>query len=106
MQSRSGFTLVEMLLVVLILGMLTVFVIPRIAVSTDAAKANACKTNVDTINRQIELYFHNTGSWPNNLKLVTEDPNYFPDGPPQCEFGEKYKLRKEQGRYRVEEHSH
>jgi len=80
----KGFTLVELMIVVLILGALAAIAIPRIMGGATAAKANGCKTNIDRINSQIELYFANTGDWPNNLKKVTADTDYFPDGEPRC----------------------
>ena len=84
MRSRKGFTLVELMIVVLILGALAAIAIPRIVGGAASAKANACKTNVDLINSQIELYYSNTGSWPANLQAVTQDTDYFPDGEPVC----------------------
>ena len=83
-RTRKGFTLVELMIVVLILGALAAIAIPRITGGAQTARGNACKTNVDLINSQIELYNANTGSWPNNLKKVTTDTDYFPDGEPIC----------------------
>ena len=84
MKARKGLTLVELMIVVLILGALAAIAIPRIVGGSTAAKANACKTNVDLIKSQIELYYANTGSWPANLQVITQDPAYFPDGEPTC----------------------
>jgi prepilin-type N-terminal cleavage/methylation domain-containing protein len=56
MNSKRGVTLVELLIVVLILGALAAIAIPRLSQSADTAKKNACKTNIDLINSQIELY--------------------------------------------------
>jgi prepilin-type N-terminal cleavage/methylation domain-containing protein len=84
MKSRKGFTLVELLIVVLILGALAAIAIPRIVGGATNAKINACKTNVDLINSQIELYYANTGSWPSSLTDVTNNTDYFPDGAPTC----------------------
>jgi type II secretion system protein G len=80
----KGFTLVELMIVVLILGALAAIAIPRIMGGAATAKANGCRTNVDMINSQIELYYQNTGSYPNNLGTITQDTDYFPDGEPVC----------------------
>ena len=84
MRKRRGFTLVELMIVVLILGALAAIAIPRILGGAATAKANGCKTNVDLINSQIELYYANTGGWPATLDVVTTDTDYFPDGEPVC----------------------
>jgi len=84
MRSKKGFTLVELMIVVLILGALAAIAIPRIMGGAAAARANACATNIDLINSQIELFNANTGSWPGNLQAVTQDTDYFPDGEPVC----------------------
>ncbi|NQT02349.1 MAG: prepilin-type N-terminal cleavage/methylation domain-containing protein [Planctomycetes bacterium] len=105
----QAFTLVELMIVVLILGALAAIAIPRITGGAQTARVNACKSNVDVMNRQIELYYANTGSWPLNLGEVTNDPNYFPDGPPECPFGKKYWMGQFgilAGKYRVIEHLH
>jgi len=105
MKRRKGFTLVELLIVVLILGALAAIAIPRISSSATTAKINACKTNVDTINTQIELYNADTGSWPSALTDVTADPNYFPDGAPTCPYdGTAYSYSS--STHRVSDHSH
>lgn len=91
MKCKKGFTLVELLVVVLILGALAAIAIPRITQSADTAKTNACKTNVDLINSQIELYYaNNDGDWPDALADVTGSNTYFPDGPPECPYGVDY----------------
>jgi prepilin-type N-terminal cleavage/methylation domain-containing protein len=90
--AKKGFTLVELLIVVLILAALTAIAVPKIGASAANAKQKACDTNVDIMNSQVELYEGNTGSPPANLGVVTGDVNYFPDGPPVCPYGTEYAL--------------
>jgi general secretion pathway protein G len=102
--THKGFTLVELLIVVLILGTLTAIVVPRIAVSAEGGKISACRTNVQLINRQIEKFKIDTGDWPNVLSELTNNPDYFPDGPPECPFGNPYVIN--ETTHRVIRHKH
>ena len=72
------------MIVVLILGALAAIAIPRIMGGAATARANACATNVDMLNSQLELYYANNGAWPATLAILTADTNYFPDGAPTC----------------------
>ncbi len=101
---NRGFTLVELLVVVLILGALAFIAIPRIGQSSTTAKVNACKTNVDLLNSQIELYYATNGSFPAALTTITGDANYFPDGAPSCPFETAYSYSTTT--HRVSQHSH
>jgi len=104
MRGKKGFTLVELLVVVLILGALAAIAIPRISQSAQTAKINACKTNVDLINSQIELWYANKGSWPEDLDEILDDTDYFPDGAPTCPLGDDYEYSTT--KHRVSDHDH
>ena len=53
---RSGFTLVEILIVVVILGILAAVVIPQFTSASVDAKLSALKSNLQSVRSQIELY--------------------------------------------------
>jgi len=103
MTSRRGLTLLELLIVVLVAGALAVIIVPRIGRSATSAKIKACKANADLINRQTEVYKANTDNWPAALTDVTENTDYFRDGPPKCPFGTAYTLGPN---HRVAKHNH
>jgi general secretion pathway protein G len=65
---NAGFTLVEILIVVVILGILSAIVIPQFTSASDTAKANALTTQLQTIRSQLELYRVQHGdSYPDKL---------------------------------------
>jgi prepilin-type N-terminal cleavage/methylation domain-containing protein len=56
-KTREGFTLIEMLVVIIILGILAMVIIPQITVSQEDAKVSTLKTNLGGIRSAIELYY-------------------------------------------------
>ena len=53
---KSGFTLVEILIVVVILGILAAIVIPQFTEASTEAKTSSLCTDLQTMRSQIELY--------------------------------------------------
>jgi general secretion pathway protein G len=56
MKAKSGFTLVEILIVVVILGILAAIVIPQFTEASTEAKLSSLCTDLQTVRSQIELY--------------------------------------------------
>lgn len=56
MKKRNGFTLVEILIVVVILGILAAIVIPQFSDASTEAKNSSLSSNLQTVRSQIELY--------------------------------------------------
>ena len=52
----AGFTLVEILIVVVILGILAAIIVPRFSDATDQARNSQLKKDLRTIRSQLELY--------------------------------------------------
>jgi prepilin-type N-terminal cleavage/methylation domain-containing protein len=70
LKNQSGFTLVEMLIVVIVLGILAMIVVPQVAVSTDDTKLKTLQTNLSSMRSAIELYYaqHNQ-TYPGAKKI-------------------------------------
>jgi len=56
MRAKQGFTLVEILIVVVILGILAAIVIPQFTQASTEAKTNSLCSDLQTLRSQIELY--------------------------------------------------
>ena len=62
---RSGFTLVEILIAVVILGILAAIVIPQFTNASESAKASSLVSQLQTIRSQLELYqVQHNGMYP------------------------------------------
>lgn len=61
---RPGFTLVELVVVVLIMGIIAAVALPKMATSTTTAKQNTAKQSLAVIRDAIELYKADNGSYP------------------------------------------
>ncbi len=56
MRAKSGFTLVEILIVVVILGILAAIVIPQFTDASTEAKTSSLCSDLQTVRSQIQLY--------------------------------------------------
>src|SRR5438552_18825804 len=80
---RAGFSLMELLAVVTILGIIAAIIVPRVSVSSDTAKTKVNLHNKATINSAVERWYVEKGAWPaTNLSDISADTNYFPSGLP------------------------
>ena len=62
----AGFTLVEILVVITILGILAALVVPRLVGRTDEARAVAAKQDIAAIMQALKLYRLDNGRYPTN----------------------------------------
>ena len=90
MIARKGFTLIEVLLVVLIIAVLASIVVPRIAASAKDADEAKCDTNRANLISAIERYaIANQGTYPTAIANILNS-TYFPHGLPVCPWGTAY----------------
>jgi general secretion pathway protein G len=59
-----GFTLVELLIVIVILGVLATVTVFAVSGITDRGNQSACKADVKTVEVAVEAYYAEKGSYP------------------------------------------
>lgn len=65
LRKRNAFTLVEVLIVVIVLGILAAVVVPQFTDASTDAKLSALTTNLATIRGQLQLYkLQHNDAWP------------------------------------------
>ena len=79
MQTRRGFTLVELLLVLVILGILAAIVVPRYTKVTQGGKITAAKTQISSYQAALARYEIEVGEYPNSLEGLIKQPSDAPD---------------------------
>jgi len=72
MRSNKGFTLVELLIVVIILGVLAAVIIPQFGSSTADAKLAALNATLGEMRNATERYYHDHNSVYPGAKKVTD----------------------------------
>lgn len=81
---KRGFSLLELLAVVTILGIIAAIIVPRITASSATAKTKVRDHHKATINAAVERFYIDMNRWPaNNLSDIGGNVNYFPDGMPR-----------------------
>lgn len=64
---RKGFTLIEILIVVIILGILAAIVIPQFTNASEEARRSSLASQLQTLRSQVELYkLQHLDDWPTN----------------------------------------
>jgi len=70
----AGFTLVELMLVVVIIGILAGVVLPKLSKQGEKARIQAAKQQVRIFETSIDMYELEVGNLPDSLKDLVTDP--------------------------------
>src|SRR4029077_1384234 len=70
-RSQAGFTLVEILVVITIIGMIMALVGPRVLGYLGESKAKAAKIQIESFSSALDLYYLDLGRYPNSNEGLT-----------------------------------
>jgi len=83
-RNRAGFTLIEVMVVIVILGVLAALVVPRVLSRPDEARVVAAKQDIATIGQALKLYRLDNQRYPTaeqGLPALTAKPELSPVPP-------------------------
>ncbi|MDP9749651.1 MULTISPECIES: prepilin-type N-terminal cleavage/methylation domain-containing protein [Thermoanaerobacter] len=86
-KDERGFTLIELIVVIAILGILAAIAVPRVTTSLKTAKENADIANAQIIGQAAERYYIETGNTTDNIKDLV-DAGYLNKVPQPADGGQ------------------
>ncbi len=94
----SGFTLIEILLVVVIIGILAAVAVPRFSGRTEQAKTTAAKSSIAALGVALDMYEIDNGEYPSSLQALVTQPGgaqnwrgpYLKEGLPNDPWGNPF----------------
>lgn len=85
-KNKKGFTLIEMLIVLMIISVLIILIVPTLSHSSKDINKKGCVALVTVVQSQVHLYELDKGKLPSNLQTLV-DGKYIKEEQTKCSNG-------------------
>ncbi len=92
LKNKKGFTLIEMLLVLLIISVLLILIIPNIAKQSEHIQKTGCAAQLKLVDSQIEAYTLKYNRKPATIEELVQE-GYIKENQKNCKSGESITIR-------------
>lgn len=95
--AESGFTLVEIMVVIVIIGLLATLVVQNVVGMSEESKVTKAQTDVVNIAGAVKLYIIKKGAVPDNLEVLAEKDdkgNNYIESLPRDPWDHDYEIRR------------
>ncbi|MFD2759406.1 competence type IV pilus major pilin ComGC [Lentibacillus juripiscarius] len=97
-KNQRGFTLIEMLIVLMIISVLVMLLIPNLGKKSKEVNEKGCEALVSVVQAQADAYYIEKNSYPGTIEIlktaeyITEDQTTCPDGKTSLTIDEEGKV--------------
>ncbi|WP_270180588.1 competence type IV pilus major pilin ComGC [Alkalihalobacillus sp. CinArs1] len=86
-KKEAGFTLIEMMIVIMIISMLLLIAVPSLTKNNEVVGEKSCDATVKVVKAQVAAYKADNDSLPTSISTLTSE-GYLEEGATVCPSGE------------------
>ncbi|GGA68305.1 competence type IV pilus major pilin ComGC [Ornithinibacillus halotolerans] len=72
-RNEKGFTLIEMLVVMMVISIILLLVIPNLGEKNKKVQEDGCDALVAVVQAQVDTYYLENGTYPENLEVLLDE---------------------------------
>ncbi|WP_337019684.1 competence type IV pilus major pilin ComGC [Oceanobacillus massiliensis] len=98
LKNNKGFTLIEMLIVLMIISVLIILIVPNLGQKGSEVHSKGCEALVSVVQSQVDAYYIDHNTLPGDLTALV-DESYINEDQRHCPNGEelRYNIDEESG---------